>query len=261
MTTAWWVLASGLLVAAGVTAAWPMNTARRRLRGPRQAPATIDRAALNARLEDFGRRHPRRLVAGAAGATASVALLAGGPVAAAVGGVYAALAVRAGLRRTARRRDATARAGSLDHLCALAADLRAGLPPAAVSVAPPLPAASAGGVNSAGRRLADLTDAVWRLAEHTGAPAADLVERIEADARATDRAMASAAAQSAGAQATAVLLATLPLGGIALGYGIGVDPLAVLLHTALGAACAIGAVLLQCAGLLWADRLVTGPAR
>ena len=58
-----------------------------------------------------------------------------------------------------------------------------------------------------------------------------------------------------------MLLAALPLGGIALGYGIGADPLQVLLHTTLGAACAIGAVILQCAGLLWCDRLVAGPAR
>lgn len=110
-------------------------------------------------------------------------------------------------------------------------------------------------------RLAELTAAVWRLAEQTGAPAADLVDRIEADARAADRSRATAAAQAAGARATALLLAALPIGGIALGYGIGVDPLRILLHTPSGAACAIGALLLQCGGLLWADRLSTGPTR
>jgi tight adherence protein B len=110
-------------------------------------------------------------------------------------------------------------------------------------------------------RIAELTAAIWRLAEHTGAPAADLVERIEADARGADRTKASAAAQAAGAQATALLLAALPLGGIALGYGIGADPLQVLLHTPLGAGCAAIAVLLQSAGLLWADRLANGPTR
>jgi tight adherence protein B len=114
---------------------------------------------------------------------------------------------------------------------------------------------------SAERRIAELTDAVWRLAEQTGAPAADLVERIEADARAADRARAGAAAQAAGAQATALLLAALPLAGIGLGYTIGADPLQVLLHTPLGAACAVGAVLLQCGGMLWADRLANGPTR
>jgi tight adherence protein B len=111
------------------------------------------------------------------------------------------------------------------------------------------------------RRLAALTAAVWRLAEQTGAPAADLVARIEADARAGDRSRATAAAQAAGARATALLLAALPAGGIALGYGIGVNPLQVLLHTPLGAVCAALAVLLQCAGLLWADRLANGPGR
>ncbi|MCA2214570.1 hypothetical protein LDL48_17095 [Wangella sp. NEAU-J3] len=306
MTTTWWTIAFGLLLAAGAAAVWPMNLARHRLRGGRPRRMPVDLTALRAWTADLGRRQPRRLVGGVASAAASLALLVGGPVAAVLGGVYAALAARAVLRRAARRRAASARSRSLDDLCALAADLRAGLPPADLGAA--LPAASLGaalspadpgaalspadlgaallpaglrvGWPSAGsragrlpegaaagagpcppdRRIAGLTAAIWRLAERTGAPAADLVERLEADARAADRAMASAAAQSAGAQATALLLAALPLGGIALGYGIGVDPLAVLLHTGPGAACAIGAVLLQCAGLLWADRLV-GPTR
>jgi tight adherence protein B len=81
------------------------------------------------------------------------------------------------------------------------------------------------------------------------------VERIEADARAADRAAASAAAQAAGAQATALLLAGLPIGGIGLGAAIGADPVRVLFHTPIGAACAIGAAVLQSAGLLWAERL------
>lgn len=215
---------------------------------------------VRARAEALGRRRPRSLPACGSAGAAVIGLAFGGPVAALVGAVYAALAVRALLRRQRRRSEAAARARSLDDLCALAADLRAGLPPAAA-------AGRAGSgrrfADRAGgdRRIAELSGAVWRLAERTGAPAADLVERIEADARAADRAMASAAAQSAGAQATALLLAALPLGGIGLGYGIGVDPLAVLLHTGLGAGCALGAVLLQCAGLLWADRLASGPAR
>jgi tight adherence protein B len=110
-------------------------------------------------------------------------------------------------------------------------------------------------------RLARLTGAAARLAEQTGAPLAELVERIEADARAMDRARAAAAAQAAGARATGYLLAGLPIGGIALGYGIGVDPLDVLLHTPIGAACAFGAVVLQLAGLAWTERLVGAPER
>ena len=99
------------------------------------------------------------------------------------------------------------------------------------------------------------------LAERTGAPAADLVERIEADARAADRARASASAQAAGAQATALMLATLPVAGLGLGVVMGADPLRVLLHTPLGAACGLVAVILQTGGLLWSERLVGGVAR
>lgn len=100
-----------------------------------------------------------------------------------------------------------------------------------------------------------LASAAVELAEKTGAPLADLLERIEADARTTDRGLAAAAAQAAGARATALLLAALPLGGIALGYGIGADPVDVLLHTPIGAGCAFVAIVLQIVGLVWADRL------
>ena len=110
-----------------------------------------------------------------------------------------------------------------------------------------------------GRRLERLARAAVRLADRTGAPLAELLERVEADARAFDRGMAAAAAQAAGANATALLLAALPLGGVALGYGIGVDPLAVLLHTPVGAACALVAMGLQAGGLLWAERLGATP--
>jgi tight adherence protein B len=203
---------------------------------------------------------PRRAVALTVAGCVALGWLAGGFVAAVLAAIYSALTARAVLRRHSRSRAGLAHARSLDDLAALAADLRAGLPPAVVL--------SAGGAQagpgisaSAELRVAELTAAVWRLAERTGAPAAELVERIEADARAADRAQASAAAQAAGAQATALLLAALPLGGIALGYGIGVAPLRILLHTALGGACAIVAALLQSVGLIWADRLATGPTR
>lgn len=110
-------------------------------------------------------------------------------------------------------------------------------------------------------RLLRLALAAVRLADRTGAPLAELVERIEADARSTDRGLAAAAAQAAGARATAWLLAALPLGGVGLGYGIGVDPVAVLLHTPIGGVCAVGAIVLQIAGLLWTERLGGTPGR
>ncbi|MFG1915855.1 hypothetical protein [Micromonospora sp. NPDC048898] len=183
-----------------------------------------------------------------------VGALVGGPVAAVAVGGYATLAVRALLRWRANRSAERRRRHGLDQLCGLAADLRAGLP-----VQRAIEAATDGRDNS--DRLRQLTAAAVRLADRTGAPLAELVERIEADARAADRGLAAAAAQAAGARATAWLLAALPVGGIGLGYGIGVDPLAVLLHSSVGGSCAVLAVVLQVVGLLWAERLGAAPGR
>jgi hypothetical protein len=65
-------------------------------------------------------------------------------------------------------------------------------------------------------------------------------------------------AQSAGAYTTSVVLAALPLLGLGIGAGMGADPLRELLFTRLGAVCAIGAVLFQCAGIAWTSRLIRG---
>lgn len=178
----------------------------------------------------------------------SAGALVAGPVAAVLLGAYTGLAVRALLRRRSTRHTRRVRRRQLDGLCALAADLRAGLSPVMLLMA-------GVDVDQPATRLTELTRSAVRLAEQTGAPLADLVDRIEADARATDRGLAAADAQAAGARATGWLLAVLPLGGLALGYGIGVDPLRILLHTPVGAGCAVAAVALQLAGLVWADRL------
>lgn len=202
---------------------------------------------------------PRLTTLAAAGSAAGLGAVLGGPVAAVAVGAYGGLAARITLRRRSTRATMSERVRQLDALGALAADLRAGWPVATAASALSHPERSArvpaAGPEPAAQRLAALTRAAFHLAERTGAPLADLLERVEADARAMDRALAAAAAQAAGARATAWLLAGLPLGGIALGYGIGVDPLAVLLHTPIGAGCAIAAIVLQFAGLAWADRL------
>ncbi|MBQ0894004.1 hypothetical protein KBX37_13005 [Micromonospora sp. U56] len=172
---------------------------------------------------------------------AALGVIAAGPVAGVLLGGYGVLGARAVLRRRAARHAVGERRRRLDQLCGLAADLRAGLPV-------PTP-------DDDGDRLGSLTRAAVRLADRTGAPLAELLERVEADARALDRGLAAASAQAAGARATALLLAALPLGGIGLGYGIGADPVAVLLHTPVGAVSALTAMGLQIGGLLWAERL------
>ncbi|MEW2384499.1 hypothetical protein AB0873_20745 [Micromonospora sp. NPDC047707] len=195
---------------------------------------------------------PRRALLVVGVVTAALGALVGGPVAAVAAGAYGTVGVRALLRREASRNARRARKQRLDQLCDLAADLRAGLP---VAQAVALSAAVTDGSGGSLARTA------VHLADRTGAPLAELLERIDVDARSADRGVAAAAAQAAGARATAWLLAALPLGGMGLGYGIGVDPVAVLLHTPVGGGCAVLAVALQVAGLLWADRLTSIPVR
>ncbi|WP_423791018.1 hypothetical protein [Micromonospora cathayae] len=206
---------------------------------------------------------PRVRTALVTGAAAVVGGVVAGPVAALVAAAYVALGTRALLRRRAVAATDQLRRRQLDDLGALAADLRAGLPvPVGLAGEEHIGAVS-GGTGSTTvvppSRLDRLARAAARLADRTGAPLAELVERIEADARAVDRGLAAAAAQAAGARATAWLLAALPLGGIVLGYTVGVDPVGVLLHTPVGAACALGATGLQTVGLLWAERLGAPP--
>ncbi len=283
MTGAWLWTAVAALTGGALVLAWPHRTRRPGNDGRSRLPAVRD-GVTGLVL------HPVRTIsaAGAFGALLGWGL-AGGTAAVLAGG-YVALVARALIGRHRARMSAAARHRALDDLCALAADLRAGLPPAtqwlahsvssgaaagavtddAAGGAPSTTAADGRGSGRAtsGRaepsdlspahRIARLSAAVWQLAERTGAPAADLVERIEADARAGDRLHARTAAEAAGARATAILLAALPAGGLALGSAIGGDPLHVLLHTPIGAACAVGALLLQIAGLSWSDRLVRG---
>jgi tight adherence protein B len=158
---------------------------------------------------------------------------------------YALLGFVSWLKLRRNRARALIWSAALDAVALLAADLRAGQPPTI---------ALAAGISDV-PLVRDRVTVAWRVAEITGAPLAELLERLESDLRALERIRLVAAAHAAGTRATAVLLALLPLAGIGVGYGMGADPLQVLLHTPLGAACVAGAVLLQVAGLAWTDRL------
>ncbi len=228
------------------------RTGRRRLRRI-TAPAGGAGAGRAARTQRALGHRPR--VAGAMAAVVAAVLLgvAGGPVAAGVGGVYAAIGTRAGLGRYRSRLDSIATSVALDAVGGLAADLRAGAAPDRV-LAGALPALEPSGVPGVAR-LAGRVESAWQVAEAVGAPLADLLDRLESDARCLDRVRLAAAAESAGARATTWLLAALPLAGIGVGYLMGVDPLSILLNTRLGAGCAGTAVALQVAGLVLSTRL------
>jgi Flp pilus assembly protein TadB len=130
---------------------------------------------------------------------------------------------------------------TLDMLASSAADLRAGSAPSLFA----LPV----------REVDRFARAARRLSDRTGAPLADLLERLEAHHRALSRLDASAHAQAAGARLTAMILMVLPLLALALGHSIGANALDILLHTHTGLICTAIAVVLQLAGLAWTDRL------
>jgi tight adherence protein B len=262
--------ASVCLVTAALAVAWPARSPRARQRRLGLAHPPLIR--WRERIGPVGVRDVYgRLVSGGGrwavvALVAALGLVAGGPVAAVVVAGYGAMVSRALADRERRRVARQARARALDALGVLAAELRAGLPPVAAEASvvgfalrgAPLVAASPHDGPAPTDSLAARAAAAVSLAESTGAPLADLLERMEADARASDRAAAVAHAQSAGARATAWLLAGLPVAGLALGYGIGADPLRVLLHTPVGAGCALAAMALQLAGLAWSNRLAKG---
>ena len=156
----------------------------------------------------------------------------------------------------------------------LAAELRSGILPghALAAVADDLPvlrpaataAAHGGDVVSALRAassapgagaLADLAGA-WHIADRAGAPLADVLDRVAAAVRGDADVDREVQAEAAPARATGRLMAVLPVFGLALGAGMGADPVHVLTGTVLGATCLAAGLALACAGMAWVDRIV-----
>ncbi|GAA2385925.1 hypothetical protein [Dactylosporangium salmoneum] len=265
-----------LTAGAALTAGWAVYLLRRR--GAARRLARLTRAAVTAEESPTrgstsgltgGRRAERVLLRRPVPATAAVvALLAGpalalaGPVAALVAALYALMALIALRRRLARREAEQRVAALLDALDTTTEELRAGIIPDGAAAArgargphPMRRARRAGAaVEVAGARL----DAACRLSEALGVPLADLLDRVDADLRSGQALRIAAAAQLSAAQATTVVLLALPLAGLWVGAAIGTHPARQLLHTPLGAACAVVAVTLQCGGFLWTGRMVQG---
>ncbi|MEU3186477.1 type II secretion system F family protein [Streptomyces sp. NPDC006923] len=188
--------------------------------------------------------------------------------------------LRARERRTARER----RADGVVALCgSAAAELRAGLQPVQALLAA---AGSTGGLGAgeaavlaAARFGGDVPGALrqaarepgadglvglaacWRVAVDGGAGLATGLDRLEAALRAERDQRQGLRAQLAGAWSTVVVLALLPVLGLAMGWAMGAAPLRVLLHTPAGLGCLLAGGLLEGAGLWWAARIVrTGEA-
>lgn len=167
-----------------------------------------------------------------------------GPVAAFAGCAYTGVAAWLIGRSRKARTERARLAAALDGLADAAAALRAGGGMPDLSL-----------VDSHDLRTQAIAALV--LSERTGAPLAELLERVEGQHRQTIRAGTRAGAEAAGATATAAILAALPVAGLGLGAMLGADPLRVLLHTPLGAVCAVGGIVCQLAGVTWVVRLTT----
>lgn len=100
--------------------------------------------------------------------------------------------------------------------------------------------------------------ACWRVAVDGGAGLAAGLERLGTALRAQRDQQEALRAQLAGAWSTVVVLALLPLVGLAMGWAMGADPLSVLLHTPAGLSCLVVGGLLEAAGFWWAGRIVRG---
>ncbi|WP_345383188.1 type II secretion system F family protein [Pseudonocardia yuanmonensis] len=258
------------LLAAAVVCA-PGSSARRRLRLLIPTPAGRARAV-----------PPLRLLVVLAGA--GLGLVLGGP-AGAVAGAVAAEVMRRRRTRARERAAAVAAAGELaEAVSRIVEELRTGAHPAAAldgarsdgplaaeALAPAAAAARLGDdVPAALRRGAgERSDLVatelrrlagaWSLADRHGAPLADLLSGTLADLRWRLAFEARVRARLAGPRATAGVLTALPLLGLGLGHLLGADPLGVLRDGILGQALLLVGSGLLLAGLLWSDRIATGP--
>jgi tight adherence protein B len=117
---------------------------------------------------------------------------------------------------------------------------------------PEQPAEAAGPLDGP---LARLSGAVL-LSSCTGCSLAEVVSSVEDDLRARHRSELELRSATAGPRAGALLLAGLPLLGLAMGSGIGADPWRVLTTTGTGQVLLVAGVALELAGVAWSSRLV-----
>jgi tight adherence protein B len=207
--------------------------------------------------------------------------LVAGPVLAVTVSLYSGVALWWGSAALRRRRTARTRMACADALAGLADDLRAGATVQNATIEamtvlarvgdarrlePVLRAARGGGdvvgalraVRSAEEEPLRRLAAVYCLTE-AGAPLSALIDRLDAELQAERRIALLLASETASARTTALILAGLPVAGLAVGVGMGTNPLQVLLHTVPGGLCFLAAAVLHVLGLVWTDRIVALP--
>jgi tight adherence protein B len=95
----------------------------------------------------------------------------------------------------------------------------------------------------------------WQLAAQHGLAISTLMRAAQVDIVERQRFYSQLSAGMAGARATAVILAGLPVLGVVLGELIGAAPVAFLLGGGTGGLLLVAGVALLCAGLWWAERI------
>jgi tight adherence protein B len=177
-------------------------------------------------------------------------------------------------REARRRRAAVVRSQRVVEVCEwLAGELRAGQPPQtalrrAVEAWPGLePAAAAAelgaDVPAALRRLAALPGAsgltevaaAWQVSQTSGGTMALALGQVADSARRRRSTQQLVASELASAQATARLVAFLPVLVLAMGSGLGGDPWRFLLGTPAGLVCLGAGATLVLTGLGWIERI------
>ncbi|WP_036318596.1 type II secretion system F family protein [Microbacterium indicum] len=98
--------------------------------------------------------------------------------------------------------------------------------------------------------------AAWAVAETVGAPLADTLRSVAASLRDAGELRDDVAVALAEPLASARLMMWLPLLGVVVGVGLGMDPLGVLFTTPVGIACLVGGLGLTLAARAWTRRLV-----
>lgn len=102
--------------------------------------------------------------------------------------------------------------------------------------------------------LAELASA-WQVAERSGAALSETLTQVVESARARASAHHLVRAELASAQATARLVAVLPVATLAMSAGVGAEPWRFLLTSPVGLACLASGVALVFVGLWWFDRI------
>jgi tight adherence protein B len=100
--------------------------------------------------------------------------------------------------------------------------------------------------------------AAWSLSHQVGSGLAQALDRVVQQARGELATRRVIAAELASAQATARMVAQLPVALLVLSGGTGGDPWHFLLATGPGLGCLAAGLLLVLTGLAWLDRIVTG---